>query len=193
MSDQVVRPAWSGSKCLSSEAGAGRPANYCLEDPSSIIALELNSWPHHRRGSHWPEPQDLGCSRAALERLAVIFVVSTRPPSLNNHRGPGERAAALAASWCSRRVGSAYGRSAWQLLADAARLGLVRHGRPEAWAAGAVIAVARVNGLLGAGGAITAQQVADELDVTLGALAVTEQQLARALNVSSYTSPRPLP
>ena len=119
--------------------------------------------------------------------------MSTRPPSLNNHRGPGERAAALAASWCSRRVGSAYGRSAWQLLADAARLGLVRHGRPEAWAAGAVIAVARANGLLGAGRAITAQQVADELDVTLGALAVTEQQLARALNVSSYTSPRPLP
>ena len=70
--------------------------------------------------------------------------------------------------------------------------GLVRHGRPEAWAAGAVIAVARVNGLLGAGRAITAHQVADELDVTLGALAVTEQQLARALNVSSY-SPRPLP
>ena len=55
------------------------------------------------------------------------------------------------------------------------------------------IAVARVNGLLGAGRAITAQEVADELDVTLGALAVTEQQLARALNVSSYTSPRPLP
>jgi hypothetical protein len=53
--------------------------------------------------------------------------------------------------------------------------------------------VARVNGLLGAGRAITAQQVADELDVTLGALAVTEQRLARALNVSSYTSPRPLP
>lgn len=119
--------------------------------------------------------------------------MSTRPPSLNDHRGPGERAAALAASWCSRRVGSAYGRSAWQLLADAARLGLVRHGRPEAWAAGAVIAVARVNGLLGAGRAITAHQVADELDVTLGALVATEQQLARALNVSSYTSPRPLP
>ena len=125
--------------------------------------------------------------------LAYIRAVSTRPPPLNNHRGPGERAAALAASWCSRRVGSAYGRSAWQMLADAARLGLVRHGTPEAWAAGAVIAVARVNGLLGAGRAITAQQVADELDVTLGALAVIEQQLARALNVSSYMSPRPLP
>jgi hypothetical protein len=48
------------------------------------------------------------------------------------------------------------------------------------WAAGAVIAVARVNGL-STGRATTAQQVTDELDVTLGALAVTEQQqLARA-------------
>ena len=83
--------------------------------------------------------------------------MSTRPPSLN-HRGPGERAAAL---------------------------GLVRHGRPEAWAAGAVIAVARVNGLLGTGRAVTAQQVADELEVSLGALAVAEQQLAQALNLSS--------
>ena len=90
--------------------------------------------------------------------------MSTRPPSLNDHRGPGERAAALAASWCTRRVSSAYGRSAWQLLADAARLGLVRHGRPEAWAAGVVIAVARVNGRLGTGRAVSAQQVADELE-----------------------------
>jgi hypothetical protein len=65
----------------------------------------------------------------------------------------------------------------------------VRHGRPEAWAAGAVIAVARVNGLLGTGRAVTAQQVADELEVSLGALAVAEQQLARALNLSSYATP----
>jgi len=65
----------------------------------------------------------------------------------------------------------------------------VRHGRPEVWAAGAVIAVARVNGLLGTGRAVTAQQVADELEVSLGALAVAEQQLARALNLSSYATP----
>ena len=72
------------------------------------------------------------------------------------------------------------------MLADAARVGVIRHGRPEAWAAGAVVAVARVNGLLGAEGALTAEEVADELDVTLGTLAVIERELARVLNLSRY-------
>ena len=72
------------------------------------------------------------------------------------------------------------------MLADAGRLGVIRHGRPEAWAAGAVVAVSRVNGLLGAEGVLTAQRVADELDVSLGTLAVTERELARALNLACY-------
>ena len=72
------------------------------------------------------------------------------------------------------------------MLADAARVGVIRRGRPEAWAAGGVVAVARVNGLLGPGRLLTAEQVADELDVTLGALAVTERELARVLNLSRY-------
>ena len=75
------------------------------------------------------------------------------------------------------------------MLADAARLGVIRRGRPEAWAAGAVIAVARASGLLGTGRPLTAQQVADELDVTLGALAVTERELARALNLALRAPP----
>jgi len=112
--------------------------------------------------------------------------VSAPPPSLSDHRAPGERAAALAASWCTRRLGRDYAQRVWQLLADAARLGIIRHGRPEAWAAGAVIALARADGLLGAGRALTAQQVAEELDVSLGALAVTEHELARALNLERY-------
>jgi len=112
--------------------------------------------------------------------------VSAPPPSLTDHRALGERAAALAASWCTRRLGRAYAQRVWQMLADAARLGVIRHGRPEAWAAGAVIALARANGLLGAGRALTAQQVAEELDVSLGALAVTEHELARALNLQRY-------
>jgi Domain of unknown function (DUF6398) len=115
--------------------------------------------------------------------------VSAPPPSLSDHRAPGERAAALAASWCTRRLGPSYAQRVWQMLADAARLGVIRHGRPEAWAAGAVIALARANGLLGAGRALTAQQVAEELDVSLGALAVTEHQLARALNLERYGPP----
>ena len=45
---------------------------------------------------------------------------------------------------------------------------------PAAWAAGAVVALARVNGLLGAEEALAAQQVV-EFDVTLGTLAVTER------------------
>jgi hypothetical protein len=72
------------------------------------------------------------------------------------------------------------------MLADAARLGVIRHGQPEAWAAGAVVALARVNGLLGGEGAFTASQVADELDVTLGALVVTERELARSLTLARY-------
>ena len=52
-------------------------------------------------------------------------------------------------------------------IAGGARLGVIRHGRPEAWAGGAVVALVRANGVLGAEGALTAQQVADELDVTL--------------------------
>jgi hypothetical protein len=57
-------------------------------------------------------------------------------------------------------------------------------------AAGAVVAVARVNGLLGAGRVLTADQVADELDVTLGAIVVTERELGRVLNLSRYAKPR---
>ena len=118
--------------------------------------------------------------------------MSGRPPSLRPHRGPGERAAALAASYCTRRLGQAYAQAAWQMLADAARLGVIRHGRPEAWAAGAVVALARVNGRLGADAALTAQQVADELDVTLGTLAVTESELARVLNLARYARRLPV-
>ena len=111
--------------------------------------------------------------------------MSAQPPSLSDHRAPGERAAALAASYCTRRLGRVYAQAAWEILADAARLGVIRHGRPEAWAAGAVVALARANGLLGADEALTAQQVADELGVTLGALAVTERELA-GLKLASY-------
>jgi len=117
--------------------------------------------------------------------------VSAQPPSLGNHRAPGERAAALAASWCTRRLGGAYAQPAWQMLADAARLGVIRHGRPEAWAAGAVVALARASGLLGAGRALTAQQVADEFEVTLSTLTVTERELARALNIARYAPRSP--
>jgi Domain of unknown function (DUF6398) len=119
--------------------------------------------------------------------------VSARPPSLSYHRGPGERAAALAASYCTRRLGRVYAQAAWQILADAARLGVVRHGRPEAWAAGAVVTLVRANGLLGAEGALTAREVADELGVTLGTVAVTERELDRALNLSRYAPRLPAP
>ena len=112
--------------------------------------------------------------------------VSTRPPSGKHHRGLGERAAWLAASYCTRRLGRVDAQAAWEILADAARLGVIRHGRPEAWAAGAVVALVRASGGLGADGALTAQEVADELDVTLGALAVTERELARALSLARY-------
>jgi hypothetical protein len=101
--------------------------------------------------------------------------------------GSGERAAALTDSWlhASPRAGLTP-QAVWQLLADASRLGVVRHGWPEAWAAGAVVALARVNDLLGAEGALTAEEVADELDVTVGTLAVTESELARVLNFAGY-------
>ena len=111
---------------------------------------------------------------------------------MTDQRAAGEQAASLAASWCRRRLGLAQAQSAWQMLADATRLGVIRHGRPEAWAAGAVIAVARVSGLIGGGRPLTAQQVADEFGVTLGALAVTERELARELHLARYAR-RPTP
>jgi hypothetical protein len=122
----------------------------------------------------------------AAQRSPIFVPVSGRPPSPSYHRGPGQRAAAQAASYCTRRLGPAYAQAAWQILADAARLGVIRHGRPEAWAAGAVVVLVRANGVLGADGSLTAQEVADELDVTLGMLAVTERELARALNLTRY-------
>lgn len=76
------------------------------------------------------------------------------------------------------------------MLADASRLGVIRHGRPEAWAAGAVVALARVSGLVGKGRPVTAQHVAAEFGVTLGALAVTQRELAQALQLARY-APRP--
>jgi hypothetical protein len=112
--------------------------------------------------------------------------VSEQPPSLRDRGGPGERAAALAASWCTRRLGRAYAPSAWQMHADAARLAVIRHGRPEVWAADAVITVARASGLIGAGRAITAKEVAAELEVSVAALAVAERKLGRALNLAQY-------
>jgi hypothetical protein len=47
-------------------------------------------------------------------------------------------------------------------------------------------------GRLGVEGALTAQQVADELDVTLGTLAVTERELARVLNFARYARRLPV-
>lgn len=112
--------------------------------------------------------------------------MSGQPRIRTDQRAAGEQAASLAASWCRRRLGRAYAQSAWQMLADAARLGVIRHGRPEAWAAGAVVALARVSGLIGAGRPVTAQRVADEFGVTIGALAVTERELAGALHPARY-------
>ena len=150
--------------------------------------------PNPSRSARWTARRTLSVAAydQVLARFADIFEpVSAQPPSLGNHRAPGERAAALAASWCTRRLGGAYAQPAWQMLADAARLGVIRHGRPEAWAAGAVVALARASGLLGAGRALTAQQVADEFEVTLSTLTVTERELARALNIARY-APRSL-
>jgi Domain of unknown function (DUF6398) len=114
--------------------------------------------------------------------------VSGQPRFLSDRRTAGEQAAILAAAWCRRRLGQDHAQAAWQILADAARLGVVRHGRPEAWAAGAVIALARVSGLIGAGRAVSAQQVADDFGVPIGTLAVTERELARALHLSRYAT-----
>lgn len=118
-----------------------------------------------------------------------VSAVTPRPP---RDDGSGERAALLAASWCARRLGAAYARTAWQLLADAARLGVTRHGRAEAWAAGAIVAVARADGVLGAEHAVSAQQIAEELDVTLGTLVATERELARAVSLAhdGYRKPQ---
>jgi hypothetical protein len=69
------------------------------------------------------------------------------------------------------------------MLADAARLGVIRHGRPEVWAACAVIALARAGRLIGKERAVTAQQVADEFDVTIGAL--MDRLPARAITYQS--------
>ena len=144
-----------------------------MRTPDEVRPYEAGSW-------------DETCESAGASGGRPIFVsVSTRPPSGGHHRGPGERAAWLAASYCTRRLGRVDAQAAWEILADAARRGVIRHGRPEAWAAGAVVAVARANGLLGAEGALTAQQIADEFGVTLGALAVTERELA-CVNLARY-------
>ncbi len=117
---------------------------------------------------------------------SIFEPVSGPPRLLIDQRAAGEHAARLAASWCRRHLGREYAQSAWQIVADASRLGVIRHGQPEAWAAGAVLALARVSGLIGAGQPLGAQQVADEFGVTLGALAVTERELARALHLTRY-------
>jgi Mg-chelatase subunit ChlI len=49
------------------------------------------------------------------------------------------------------------------------------------------VAVVRANGVVGADGELTAQEIADAFDVTVGTLAVTERELARALNLTRYT------
>jgi hypothetical protein len=119
-----------------------------------------------------------------LPAVAYIHAVSAGLPTRSDDHARGERAAVLAGSYCTRRLGRVYAQAGWQMLADASRLGVIRHGRPEAWAAGAVVALARFSGVLGAEGALTAQQVADDLDVTLGTLTVTERELSRALNLA---------
>ena len=117
---------------------------------------------------------------------SIFEPVSGQPRFSTDQRAASEHAAILATSWCGRRLGRAHAQSAWQMLADASRLGVIRHGRSEAWAAGTVIALARVSGLIGTGRPLTAQQVADDFGVTLGALAVTERELARALHLGRY-------
>jgi hypothetical protein len=129
------------------------PPSVQLADGSAQLRRERNPRYRAHDGSTTP------ASRSPAARPGPIFEpVSAQPPSWTDHRAPGERAAALAACWCTRRLGRSYAQPAWQMLADAARLGVIRHGRPEAWAAGAVIALARASGLLGAGRALTAQQ-----------------------------------
>ena len=119
----------------------------------------------------------------------MVWAVSPEPRSRTGQRQLGERAATLAASYCRRRLGRDHAQAVWQMLADATRLGVVRHGRPEAWAGGAVIALARAGGLIRPHGPLNAQEVAEEFDVTLGALGVTERELARALHVARYAAP----
>lgn len=114
--------------------------------------------------------------------------MSGQPRSLTSDRALGEHAATLAASWWRRRAGQAHAQSVWQMLADAARLGVIRHGQPEVWAAGAVVALARVSGLIGAGRSITAQQVAADFGVSLGAASVAERELAGALHMARYAT-----
>ena len=58
--------------------------------------------------------------------------VSGQTRVLTDQRAAGEQAASLAASWCRRRLARAHAQTAWQMLADAAQLGVIRHGRPEA-------------------------------------------------------------
>jgi len=187
---------------LSGEARARRASGFARPPPRAPQRAALRSARsaacadtalRHRRGTpRYDEVMtesrkpDRPTARASGGRLYIFVPVSARPPSGKHHRAPGERAAALAASYCTRRLGRVYGQAVWQILADGARLGVIRHGRPEAWAAGAVIALVRANGLLGAEGALTAQEIADGLDVTLGALAVTERELARVLSLARY-------
>ncbi len=114
--------------------------------------------------------------------------MSGQPRFLTSQRAAGEHAATLAASWWRRHAGQAHARSAWQMLADAARLGVIRHGQPEVWAAGAVVALARVSGLIGAGRSMTAQQVAADFGVSLGAAGVAERELAGALHLPRYAT-----
>ncbi len=123
---------------------------------------------------------------------SIFEPVDGRPRFPTDQRALGEQAARLAASWCRRRLGRDHAQSAWQILADAARLGVIRHGRPEAWAAGAVIALARVSGLIGTGRPLSAQQVADDFGVTLGAIAVAERELGRALQLARYARRPPV-
>lgn len=119
--------------------------------------------------------------------------MSGQPRVLPDQRATGEHAATLAASWCRRRLGRAHAQSVWQLVADATRLGVIRHGRSEAWAAGAIMALARVSGLIGTEGSLSAQQLAEEFGVTIGALAVTERELAGSLHLARYARRRPAP
>ena len=72
---------------------------------------------------------------------------------------------------------------------------LLRHGLSEAWAAGAVVALApRQRHARRAGSAYRPRRSLMRLDVTRGTLAVTDRELARALNLLSrcvHDCPRP--
>jgi Domain of unknown function (DUF6398) len=129
------------------------------------------------------------CHRSRKARALYVVGVSPEPRSWTGQRPLGERAATLAASYCRRRLGRAYAQSVWQMLADATRLGVLRHGRPEVWAGGAVVALGRASGLIGPQGSLSADEVAEEFDVTVGALGVIERELTRALHVARYAAP----